>query len=93
MLQETKQKIITDAECKKARGTYRYYDEKLKVCEDIFQHNEEFIWHYNLCGEVKGTSTCKGDSGGPYTVKRDNQHYLAGVTSWGTGCAEVSTRN
>ena len=36
--------------------------------------------------------SCKGDSGGPFTVKnRDtNQHQLAGVVSWGKGCAAVS---
>ena len=93
MLQETRQKIITDAECQLAKGLYRLYDKKTKLCYDIWKDLLNRIEDYNLCGESAGSSVCKGDSGGPYTVKKDHQHYLAGVTSWGSGCAEVSTRN
>ena len=40
-------------------------------------------------GGAPEKESCKGDSGGPFTVKnRDtNQHQLAGVVSWGDGCA------
>jgi secreted trypsin-like serine protease len=33
----------------------------------------------------------QGDSGGPMSVKNSTaQHNLAGITSWGAGCATVS---
>ena len=43
-----------------------------------------------LCaGGVSGKGTCQGDSGDPLLVqKNDGFLYLAGLTSWGLGCAQ-----
>lgn len=33
--------------------------------------------------------TCQGDSGGPLVVYKDGQYELAGITSFGFGCADI----
>ncbi|KAJ8687186.1 hypothetical protein QAD02_022980 [Eretmocerus hayati] len=64
------------------------------ACEDMYRHAGyiEHIPHIFICAGWRkgGFDSCEGDSGGPLVVqrKRDNRWVLAGVISWGIGCAE-----
>ncbi|XP_059475160.1 serine proteinase stubble-like isoform X2 [Neocloeon triangulifer] len=63
------------------------------VCETMYR-SAGYIEHIPgifICAGWKkgGFDSCEGDSGGPMVIQRDDKRWtLAGVISWGIGCAE-----
>merc|ERR1712058_34707 len=78
VLRETSQTIITDQKCEQGSGTVNGKPESM---QGLLSNNDMF------CAEKTGQDSCQGDSGGPFTVEVDGKHFLAGVVSWGLGCA------
>ncbi|XP_055698249.1 serine proteinase stubble [Phlebotomus papatasi] len=63
------------------------------ICEAMYRRAGyiEHIPHIFICAGWKngGFDSCEGDSGGPMVIQRhDKRFQLAGVISWGIGCAE-----
>ncbi|XP_044739296.1 serine proteinase stubble-like [Chrysoperla carnea] len=64
------------------------------VCEQMYRSAGyiEHIPNIFICAGLRsgGSDSCEGDSGGPMVIQRsqDKRFILAGVISWGIGCAE-----
>ena len=86
---------MEDDACEAANGGYREFDKDVGKCFNKTDSYKNRIFPEMICGEPKRvrssipTGICLGDSGGPYTVEKDEQHYLVGVSSWTFGCPEV----
>jgi len=80
-LLEAEVTVVSDTECAAASGL-----EQCSANPANLSYNGK-ITSQMLCASATGKDACQGDSGGPLTVKSSDQHYLAGVVSWGYGCA------
>lgn len=77
-------------------GQYEYPGIRNQVTLPIVTNTEcnaaygGFITDSMVCaGYIQGgKDACYGDSGGPLVINRNSRWELAGVTSWGSGCAK-----
>jgi len=78
-LRQTTFPLHSDAACSSSvgGGYGTSFERATNICGGILQ-----------TGRMLGSDTCQGDSGGPLTVDVAGVRKLAGITSWGEGCAE-----
>jgi Trypsin len=59
------------------------------ACSSATAYGSTFHPASMVCAGIGGIDTCQGDSGGPLMVPRQGDFVLAGLTSWGEGCARA----
>jgi len=87
ILQEVNLEVISDDACRKASATHRMLKDGVCVLNETSYSS--MISEEMLCATASGQGSCRGDSGGPFTVKEHGKHSLVGVVSWGAGCGEL----
>ena len=81
--------IMSDSACRKASGTAMKLENG--VCTSLEVSMAGRISQDMVCAGGGDTDACIGDGGAPLSVKQSNQHSLAGIASFGIGCADVSS--
>jgi len=84
-IREVSVPILSDSDCEAGSGTANFLHTG-GVCINRTRSYSGLISEDMMCAGETGKNQCQGDSGGPLTVKKGDQHFLAGVVSWGFGC-------
>lgn len=87
-LQEVSLPIVSNEECNEA------YDQNQEFLDWWgwwfgYQQDDQISDNMLCAGDAEGSKdSCTGDSGGPLVIQENGTWKLAGIVSWGEGCAE-----